>query len=55
MLKPLLFNIASKLANALPKISSAKQSNTLHCICFSMFSKPVYEEDIIRNQSIRQQ
>ena len=40
--------IASKLANALPKTSFAKPSNTLHPIYSSMFIKPVYEEDIIR-------
>ena len=42
------FTIASKFANALPKTSSAKPSNALHSICSSMFFKPVYEEDIIK-------
>ena len=36
------------MANALPKTSSAKPSNTLHSIFSSMYIKPVYEENIIR-------
>ena len=46
------FTIASKLANALPKISSAKPSNNLHNICSSIFSKPVYKEDIIKESNL---